>query len=40
VLRLLRPTERVMDGLAWLIHMKDLQCLEQAVQVAGVTRWI
>lgn len=34
VLRLLRPTECVMDRLAWFFHMNDLQCLEQAVQVA------
>lgn len=35
VLRLLHPTECVMDRLAWFFHMNDLQCLEQAVKVAG-----
>lgn len=34
VLRLLHPTECVMDRLAWYIHDTDRQCLEQAVQVA------
>lgn len=34
MLRLLRPTECVMDRLAWYFHATDLQCLEQAVQVA------
>lgn len=34
VLRLLRPTECVMDRLAWYFHANDQQCLEQAVQVA------
>jgi hypothetical protein len=34
VLRLLRPTECVMDRLAWYIHNADPQCLEQAVRVA------
>jgi hypothetical protein len=33
-LRLLRPTECVMDRLTWYFHAADLQCLEQAVQVA------
>jgi hypothetical protein len=35
VLRLLRPTECVMDRLAWYIHDADPQCLEQAVRVAS-----
>jgi len=34
VLRLLHPTECVMDRLAWYIHNSDRQCLEQAIQVA------
>jgi hypothetical protein len=34
VLRLLRPTERVMDRLTWYFHNADLQCLDQAVRVA------
>ena len=34
VLRLLAPTECVMDRLAWYIHDADTQCLEQALQVA------
>ena len=34
-LRLLPPTECVMDRLTWYIHMTDMQCLEQAVQVAS-----
>ena len=34
VLRLLHPTECVMDRLTWFIHNADTQCLEQAVQVA------
>jgi len=34
VLRLLRPTECVMDRLAWYFHDADTQCLEQAVRVA------
>lgn len=34
VLRLLRPTECVMDRLAWYFHHADTQCLEQAVRVA------
>ena len=33
-LRLLAPTECVMDRLAWYIHDADTQCLEQAVRVA------
>jgi hypothetical protein len=33
-LRLLAPTECVMDRLAWYIHGADTQCLEQAVRVA------
>ena len=33
-LRLLAPTECVMDRLAWHIHDADTQCLEQAVRVA------
>jgi hypothetical protein len=34
VLRLLRPTECVMDRLSWYFHNTDFQCLEQAVRVA------
>jgi hypothetical protein len=34
ILRLLHPTECVMDRLAWYFHDADRQCLEQAVQVA------
>jgi hypothetical protein len=34
VLRLLRPTECVMDRLSWYFHAADAQCLEQAVRVA------
>ena len=34
-LRLLHPTECVMDRLAWYFHDADRQCLEQAVQVAS-----
>lgn len=33
-LRLLAPTECVMDRLAWYFHDADTQCLEQAVRVA------
>ena len=33
-LRLLHPTECVMDRLAWYFHDADRQCLEQAVRVA------
>jgi len=33
-LRLLGPTECVMDRLAWFIHDADTECLEQAVRVA------
>jgi len=33
-LRLLAPTECVMDRLAWYFHAADTQCLEQAVEVA------
>lgn len=33
-LRLLAPTECVMDRLAWYIYDADTQCLEQAVRVA------
>jgi hypothetical protein len=33
-LRLLAPTECVMDRLAWYFHDADTQCLEQAVGVA------
>ncbi|MCA9604221.1 MAG: hypothetical protein KC619_01415 [Myxococcales bacterium] len=33
-LRLLGPTECVMDRLAWFFHDADTQCLEQAVAVA------
>ncbi|MDH3686192.1 MAG: hypothetical protein OEP95_08190, partial [Myxococcales bacterium] len=33
-LRLLAPTECVMDRLAWYFHDADTQCLEQAVKVA------
>jgi hypothetical protein len=35
VLRLLGPTECVMDRLAWYFHNGDLECLEQAVAVAS-----
>jgi hypothetical protein len=34
-LRLLHPTECVMDRLAWYFHNADRQCLEQAIQVAS-----
>jgi len=34
MLRLLAPTECVMDRLAWYFHDADTQCLEQAIQVA------
>jgi hypothetical protein len=34
VLRLLRPTECVMDRLTWYFHDADTECLEQAVRVA------
>lgn len=34
VLRILHPTECVMDRLAWYFHNTDRQCLEQAIQVA------
>jgi hypothetical protein len=34
VLRLLHPTECVMDRLTWYFHNADRQCLEQALQVA------
>lgn len=33
-LRLLAPTECVMDRLAWYVHDADTQCLEQAIAVA------
>lgn len=33
-LRLLRPTECVMDRLTWFIHSADRQCLSQAIRVA------
>jgi len=33
-LRLLAPTECVMDRLAWYFHDADTECLEQAIQVA------
>lgn len=33
-LRLLAPTECVMDRLAWYFHDADTQCLEQAIAVA------
>jgi hypothetical protein len=36
MLRLLRPTECVMDRLTWYFHAADLQCLEQAVRVASL----
>jgi hypothetical protein len=36
VLRILRPTECVMDRLAWYIHDADPQCLEQALRVANL----
>lgn len=35
VLRLLAPTECVMDRLAAFYHWGDLQCLDQALAVAG-----
>ncbi len=35
-LRLLRPTDCVMDRLTWFIHAADRQCLDQAVQVASL----
>ena len=34
MLRILHPTECVMDRLAWYFHDADRQCLEQALQVA------
>lgn len=34
-LRLLPPTECVMDRLNWYIHNTDMQCLDQAVRVAS-----
>jgi hypothetical protein len=34
VLRILHPTECVMDRLTWYFHNTDRQCLEQALQVA------
>lgn len=34
VLRLLHPTDCVMDRLTWFIHNADRQCLDQAVAVA------
>lgn len=34
VLRLLHPTECVMDRLSWYIHGADSECLEQALRVA------
>lgn len=33
-LRILHPTECVMDRLTWFFHNADRQCLEQALQVA------
>jgi hypothetical protein len=33
-LRLLHPTECVMDRLAWYFHNADRQCLEQAIRVS------
>lgn len=33
VLRILHPTECVMDRLTWFFHSADHQCLEQALQV-------
>jgi hypothetical protein len=33
VLRILHPTECVMDRLTWFFHNADRQCLEQALQV-------
>jgi hypothetical protein len=36
VLRILRPTECVMDRLAWYIHDADAQCFEQALRVASL----
>lgn len=35
VLRLLHPTECVMDRLSWYFHDSDRQCFEQAIQVAS-----
>ncbi len=34
VLRILHPTECVMDRLIWYFHNTDRQCLDQALQVA------
>ncbi len=34
MLRILHPTECVMDRLTWYFHDADRQCLEQALQVA------
>jgi hypothetical protein len=34
ILRVLHPTECVMDRLTWYFHNADRQCLEQALQVA------
>jgi hypothetical protein len=34
MLRVLHPTECVMDRLTWYFHNADRQCLEQAIQVA------
>lgn len=34
MLRILHPTECVMDRLTWYFHNTDRQCLEQALQVA------
>ncbi len=47
VLRILHPTECVMDRLTWYFHSADRQCLEQALQVtrrnsvdlARIERW-
>ena len=36
VLRLLGPTECVMDRLTWYFHSADSQCFEQAVRIASL----
>lgn len=35
ILRILSPTDCVKDRLTWYYHSQDLQCLEQAILVAG-----
>lgn len=37
-IRIITPTQSVMDRLAWYVHGKDLQALEQAILVAKKTR--